>query len=369
MNSIALIAFTDRGCSLACDIAAGLAGVSSYRECRFALYAPERFGARWGMEPYGELAAWAAEHFAADDALVFVGASGIAVRTIAPHVKDKFTDPAVVSVDEAGRFAVPLLSGHVGGANNLARAIAAITGGSAAISTATDVNGLFAVDEWAARNGMCIVERAEALRISSRLLEGGEVGFVSDFDFDWELPAGVVDCGKPADTARCGTFADADSCACDVGFAVSLDDTVQPFEHTLHLVPRIVTVGVGCRRNADSAVLEQAVDRALETAHVSGRAVRMLASIDVKQDERAIWNLAESRGWHLRFYTAEQLNAVPGEFTASEFVRKTVGVDNVCERAALAQGGTLVLGKQPSDGTTVALAVDDSWTQAAKVEA
>src|SRR5699024_5485229 len=122
--------------------------------------------------PAADLAAWTAARFLDSEALVFISAAGIAVRAIAPFVKDKFTDPAVVSVDEAGHFAVPLLSGHVGGGNDLARRIAALTGGQAAISTATDVNGRFAVDLWSKAQNLHLVERAAAKAVSAALLEG-----------------------------------------------------------------------------------------------------------------------------------------------------------------------------------------------------
>ena len=312
-----------------------------YAHIAFSVSGPERFAADMGLSAYGSLTKWTREHWKADDALVFVGASGIAVRAIAPHVRDKMTDPAVVSVDEGGRFAVPLLSGHVGGANELARAIAEACGGQAAISTATDVNNLFAVDEWAARRGFAIVERPVAKEVSAKLLEGEAVGFKSDFDLDWELPAGV-------------TAGEAET-----GFIVSLSEKGMPFKRTLHLVPRIVTVGVGCRRGTDPEVLRRAVQSALSDAGVSPRAVRALASIDVKEDERAIRELAESEGWDLRFYTSEELAAVPGEFSTSEFVERTVGVSNVCERAACADGGELLMGKRAGDGVTVALAYKD----------
>ncbi|MBO4365861.1 MAG: hypothetical protein J5804_06180, partial [Eggerthellaceae bacterium] len=175
---VGLIAFTRQGCLLAAHLAEQL-GDFGYMS---RAYGPERFAEECDVLSYGRLASWTAEHFASDDALVFVGASGIAVRAIAPHVRDKFSDPAVVSVDEAGRFAVSLLSGHVGGANSLARFIAATTGGQAVVSTATDVNGLFAVDEWAMRHGMVIVERVLAKQVSARLLEGAPVGFWTDLD-------------------------------------------------------------------------------------------------------------------------------------------------------------------------------------------
>ena len=331
MQTIGIIAFTKAGCALAKKLADGL-GLGSGSVC-----GPARFADELGIDAYGSLDAWPQAHFTTDDALIFVGASGIAVRAIAPHVRDKFSDPAVVSVDEAGRFVVPLLSGHVGGANELAREVAAITGGQAAVSTATDVNGLFAVDEWAARHGFAILERSIAKEISAALLDGRPVGFKSDFELD-EKPSGVTEG------------------AADIGFVVSLDDSAMPFPRTLHLVPRVATVGVGCRKGTDPSALEQAVADALAEANVSAKAVTAIASIDVKKDELAILELASKMGWSPVFYTADELAAVPGEFSSSDFVKRTVGVDNVCERAACASGGELVLGKQAGGGITVAIA-------------
>jgi len=331
MQTIGIIAFTKAGCALAKKLADGL-GLGSGSVC-----GPARFADELGIDAYGSLDAWTQAHFTTDDALIFVGASGIAVRAIAPHVRDKFSDPAVVSVDEAGRFVVPLLSGHVGGANELARDIAVITGGQAAVSTATDVNGLFAVDEWAARHGFAILERSIAKEISAALLDGRPVGFRSDFELD-EKPSGVTEG------------------AADIGFVVSLDDSAMPFPRTLHLVPRVATVGVGCRKGTDPSALEQAVADALAEANVSAKAVTAIASIDVKKDELAILELASKMGWSPVFYTADELAAVPGEFSSSDFVKRTVGVDNVCERAACASGGELVLGKQAGGGITVAIA-------------
>ena len=331
MQTIGIIAFTKAGCALAKKLADGL-GLGSGSVC-----GPARFADELGIDAYGSLDAWTQAHFTTDDALIFVGASGIAVRAIAPHVRDKFSDPAVVSVDEAGRFVVPLLSGHVGGANELARDIAVITGGQAAVSTATDVNGLFAVDEWAARHGFTILERSIAKEISAALLDGRPVGFRSDFELD-EKPSGATEG------------------AADIGFVVSLDDSAMPFPRTLHLVPRVATVGVGCRKGTDPSALEQAVADALAEANVSAKAVTAIASIDVKKDELAILELASKMGWSPVFYTADELAAVPGEFSSSDFVKRTVGVDNVCERAACASGGELVLGKQAGGGITVALA-------------
>ena len=108
---------------------------------------------------------WAREMFASMDALIFIGATGIAVRAIAPLVQDKFYDPAVLVMDELGQFCILLLSGHVGGANELAETISQLTGSQAVITTATDVNHQFAVDVFARKNGLKIADRELAKEI------------------------------------------------------------------------------------------------------------------------------------------------------------------------------------------------------------
>ena len=122
---------------------------------------------------------WTAEHFAQDEALIFVGAVGIAVRAIAPHCRSKAADPAVVVVDEGGNFAVPLLSGHLGGANALARALAKACGAVPVITTATDINGLFAVDLWAKAQNCAVLEPERIKRVSGALLAGQTVRYWS----------------------------------------------------------------------------------------------------------------------------------------------------------------------------------------------
>lgn len=363
---VRIAAFTRRGTATARRIARGLEPAVRDGRMEVTVAAPERFadataepaadaadgaGAadRIAVDVLGDLGVWTREAFVRADALVYVGAAGIAVRAIAPHVRDKFSDPAVLSVDEAGRFVVPLLSGHVGGANEFARAIAALIGAEPVISTATDVNGKFAVDEWARRNDLRIIERSVAKRVSAALLDGEPVGFASDFPVAGPLPAGVVD----VDAARGGDVP-------AVGFCVSLDGTQQPFERTLHLIPRIAAVGVGCRKGADAMAVAGTVSSALQSANVPVEAVSGLGTIDVKRGEQGIAEVARALSLELSYFDAEALADVPGEFTVSEFVEKTVGVDNVCERAALAcagEGARLVARKTVGDATTAAVAV------------
>ena len=342
------VAFSKQGMQLACRIGRALEEQGD----SFDLHGPARVAAPLGKKPYDSLGAWAQDAFAKADALLFVSACGIAVRTVAPLARSKYEDPAVVCVDEAGSFAIPLLSGHVGGANELARRVASACGAQAAITTATDIRGVFAVDEWASQHNMAILERDVAKEVSATLLEGGTVGVwcdpaVADGTHHPELSALLDDLPD-------GLITDADTCTC--GICISTDTHRNPFQRTLHLVPRCVTVGVGCRRNTPAGSIAALVDTCLEEAHVASQAVSTLATIDVKATEAGLLELCEQRGWQLRVHGAEELASVPGTFCSSEFVRQTVGVDNVCERAACACGEALLLGKHAHDGVTVAVA-------------
>ena len=327
---ISLIAFTHRGCLLGECLAEELGG---------RLWTTDRLAPETGLPPCGTLRDWAEARFADSEALVFISAAGIAVRAIAPFVKDKFSDPAVVSVDEAGRFAVPLLSGHVGGANDLARRIAALTGGQVAVSTATDVNGLFAVDQWAREQDLVLCGRKEAKAVSAALLEGKPVAFRSAWPISGTMPQGLG--AERAETGIC----------------IGPTTAERPFAWTLHLVPRAVTLGVGCRRGTAQAVLEAALAEFLGQSDIPAAAIRGLATIDLKRDEPGLLALAQAHGWPITFFTAQELAAETGDFPPSAFVAKTTGVDNVCQRAAQRAGGHVIIPKTICQGVTFAAAM------------
>ncbi len=327
---IALIAFTRRGCTLGKTLARALGGT---------LWTTERLSGELGLPACGELRRWTEARFADSEALIFLSACGIAVRAIAPFVKDKFTDPAVVSVDEAGRFAVPLLSGHVGGANDLARRIASCTGGQAAISTATDVNGLFAVDAWAKAQNLVLTDRALAKAVSAALLEGSPVGVCSEFPIAGTRPGGLT------------------GGAAELGICLSRTMAPKPYARTLHLIPKAVTLGIGCRRGTSQACLEDALQDFLTQNQLPAAAVRGLATIDLKRDEAGLLALAQAHGWPIRFFPAEELAREPGAFPPSAFVAKTTGVDNVCQRAAQRAGGEIFIPKTICRGVTFAAAL------------
>lgn len=279
--------------------------------------------------------------------IVFVGATGIAVRTIAPFIKSKLTDPAVISVDEKANFVIPLLAGHIGGANEMARHLAEYLGAVACVTTATDVNGLFAVDEWAARNNMVITSMKAAKDFAAALVAEKQAGLVSDFPVSSQLPAGMR--LQQEDTKD------------DIGLVIALDASKKPFRSTLNLIPRIVHLGIGCRRGTECQKIAALVLPQLKRLGIDRRAVCSVASVDLKQDEQGLLQFAAKNGWKAHFYTADELNAVEGDFTPSSFVRGVVGVDNVCERSAVKDscGGKLLLRKISNDGVTLAVAAED----------
>ena len=288
----------------------------------------------------GGLETWTAENFPLADGLIFVGSCGIAVRAIAPFVKSKTTDPAVLAVDELGRFCVPLLSGHIGGANELALTAAGYLGAVPVVTTATDINGVFAVDTWARRRGFAIIEPERIKTVSSLLLSGGTARLKSDFPTAGAAPKNVA-----LTDGKCDICV---SCRADGGGA-------------LHLVPRVVTLGLGCRRGAPEEQIEAVFAAALERAGCRGEAVARVCSIDLKAGEPGILEFCRRRGLPFETFTAEELSGVEGDFSGSAFVKSITGVDNVCERSAVlgSRGGVLIAGKTVGEGATAALAMAD----------
>lgn len=315
---IAIAAFTPRGTELGEKLAKALGGTLAHS-------GPEGFS----------LSGWTAENFPKRSALVLIGAAGIAVRAAAPYIRSKAEDPAVICVDECGRYVIPLLSGHLGGANALAERIAALTGGEAVITTATDLNALFAVDLWAKRQNMAVLQPERIKTVSAKILRGETVRIDCPWPVAGEKPA-LVECGTEGDVRV--------SC-------------YREESEALQLTPRIVWLGIGCRRGTSRETLEVVFAQFCEERGLLPQAVAGAASIDRKADEEGLLAFCAAHGWPLRFYTAEELQQVPGVFSASAFVEKTTGVDNVCERAAvLGSEGRMIEKKYAAEGVTFAAA-------------
>lgn len=277
------------------------------------------------------------------DGLIYIGAAGIAVRAVGPCLKDKMTDPAVVVVDEAGRYAISLLSGHVGGANRLAELTAQIAGAVPVITTATDVRGITAVDAWAADRGLKITSRHLAKQVSAALLEGKPVGFYSDFSLAEPMPDGYV-WGKHQ----------------DINVWITTRETAD--KQMLRLVPPILTVGIGCRKGVPASRIEEEVEFVFREAGQDKQAVSRIASIDLKKREPGLCELAERWKVPLSTFSAAELENVQAPVQESAFVRRVTGTGNVCERAALlgaGDGSYLLIRKHVGDSVTVAVAAEN----------
>ena len=277
-------------------------------------------------------------------ALIFVGAAAIAIRMTAPHLRGKEKDPAVLVIDEKGQFVIPLLAGHIGGANGLARMLAAMLHGQAVITTATDVNDLFAVDEWAARQGLHLSSLQDAKQFAAELLERGQAGLYSEFPIgDGDMPAGLIRTQEGP-----------------VGVAVTVHEDCHPFAKTVAAYPVILHIGIGCKRGTSRERIAQRVEEDMKQIHVSWHAVADISTIDIKKTEAGLTAFAEQHHLPIHYYTVRQLNDAPGTFMSSDFVRRIIGTDNVCERAAVlaSHGGTLLLQKSGKDGVTVAIACE-----------
>ena len=336
---VSIIAFTDNGMEIAYKLSNSL---SDNNDISFT---------RCGK---GELSIWTEEHFSHDDALVFVGAIGIALRAIAPYIKTKTKDPAVVVVDELGKFSIPILSGHIGGANELALQIADVLGAIPVITTATDINNVFAIDTWAKGQGLKILNPQCIKLVSSKLLKGEAVHIKSEYSID----------GKPPQNVQINDL--------DVIEGYDVIISHKPHENelkkdTLLLVPQIITVGIGCRRDTSLENIEESILNILKSENYHILSLKNIASIDKKANEKGIIEFAEKYGLPFNTYSADELNSLEGDFTKSDFVKSVVEVDNVCERSAVMESdGELIRRKDTCDGrgVTVALAMNDpalSW--------
>lgn len=329
---IAVVSFTKKGAELCKKI-------STYLNC--SGYTLERYASELNLNTLNEgLSKWTQDNFNKCNALIFIGACGIAVRSIAPYIKSKTLDPCVIVIDEMGNYIIPILSGHIGGGNELALRLGKITGGHAIISTATDINNKFAVDVFARKNNLYISNMKIAKEISSKVLDGEKIGLLSDFKIKGDLPNDLT-----LDFSNVGVF-------------IGLNENHKPYKTTLNLIPKIVSLGIGCRAGTNIENIENLVFKTLLENNISKNSIEGIYSINLKENEKGLIDFSESLGVPFKTFTREELNSVKGDFTKSNFVKSITGVDNVCERAAvLGSCGKLIIKKLSENGVTFAVAI------------
>lgn len=337
---IAVHAVSRGALPLAARLAAALDGAELHVSERLAKEAPQ--GARPFALPMKDALA---RSFHAHGAHVFVMAIGAVVRMVAPLLRGKGSDPAVVCLDEAGRFAVPILSGHLGGAIALARRIADAIGAQPVITTSSDVQGTLAVDLLGAELGWRFEDpRCNATRAAAAVVNGEPIAIVLGAGAPVEWPEGWP---LPPHATLCAA---ADDPACAVAEALLIvTDRVLPCDapelgRAVLYRPRSLVLGLGCDRGTPPELVARGVEAVLAGHGLALGAVRELASVDLKADEPALLVLAERLGCPLRTFDAAELDATPGIANPSERVARLVGTRGVAEPAALrASGATRLL--------------------------
>lgn len=344
---IRCISFTEKGIRLSQKVAEVLNddNVELFTKCSVA---KERTNLPMTQYVEENVVEWAGKQMTEKHTLLFVGACGIAVRAIAPGVVDKLHDSAVLVMDEDGNYIIPILSGHVGGANEIAIKIAEKMGAIPVITTATDINCKFAVDLFAKRNGLHIENRDGIAKVSSKVLSGKEIHLAVEQGHLAEnirIPDGIV----------VSEFQTMEGRKADVVISVKTETKGA----LLTLKPKEYIIGIGCKRGKEEEKINQFILKNLDNCGILTEQIMAVTSIDKKKDEAGLTAWCRKKQIPFWTYTAEQLQQTDGDFSASDFVMEQVGVDNVCERAALfacQDGGSLVYKKHAEDGMTIAVA-------------
>jgi precorrin-4 C11-methyltransferase len=350
-TKIALIAVTRRGAEQARLLRRRLRAGEVHRPAR---YGPAEHP--WEVLFDGPLAESVPRLFAECEQLVFFLAAGAVTRLIAPCLSSKETDPGVLAVDEAGRFVIPLLSGHKGGANAFARTVAGCLGATPVITTASDVIGGLSLDLLEEEFGW-VAEPRERLKDAALALVNGapvaivqEVGRPGSWLDERDLPANVTFVRALSDLP----LREYESIVwvtdrlrrTDFQSVPSEDGRIfNPSygERTLWFRPRSLVLGVGCERGLSAEALEDGLDRFLLEHRFARAAVATVASVDIKADEEAIIEVARRSGWQTSFYPAEELARVVAAPNPSEVVARCVGTPGVAEPAALLASGAAQL--------------------------
>jgi cobalt-precorrin 5A hydrolase len=344
---LAIVAITSGGAQLARQLGAKLP------EAR--VFLPEKFHSGDDCDYFDKpLAVWLPGLFRQTEQLICIMATGIVVRILGRELQGKDQDPAVVVMDEAGQFAISLLSGHLGGANDLARRLTAVCGATPVITTATDVNQLPAWDQVARDCGLMVEPVSHLKTLNSLLLEGGKIGLV-------DQRRRIAD-----------RFSDVKGVSLFDNFAAAMRSSADGLVFVTHrflphlqnqpemlaLRPRDLVVGIGCNRDTSAEEIELAVRNKLKQSFLAFASIACIASIDAKQDEPGLIEFANKSNLPLKFYSAEELNRVEIPSPVSLHAQKAVGAKGVCEPAALlASGmGEMLIRKQKVGNLTIAVA-------------
>lgn len=280
--------------------------------------------------------------FENSDKIVFISSTGIAVRAIGNLIKSKDKDPGVVVVDLAGKYAISLLSGHLGGGNELAHEISRLLDCEPIITTATDNMNIAAPDILAKKYGLVIDDLKSAKYIASLLVDGKEVGIKDDYN-TVDITKGY----KSLDRLQEDSIWITDSLNYE-------DESLDPSK-ILKLIKKDIVLGIGCRRHTPYEKILTFVEEVMKKYNYDLRAVSKIVSVEVKKNEKGIIKLSEKINCSFQTFTREEIKKVQDKYEKSEFVFKTLGIYSVCEPSVDLGGADVIISKIKHEGMTLAI--------------
>lgn len=306
------------------------------------------------------------------DGFVFISSTGIAIRMINPYIEHKTIDPAVVVVDDSGKFSISLLSGHLGGANELAQWIGERINAMPIITTASDNRNIEAIDLFAKRNNYYIEDMEAIKSITAMMVNGKVIGFYSEDDKTIDYPNlvdlslnGVIlsERNNLRDLIQLRSFTDVQddkaryeriegliiisSRNYDLG---NIDIPIA------YLRPKNINIGIGCRKGVKAERIIEAIEDSLKKINLSINSIKTIGTVEVKKDEQGIIQAVNHFKCPMKIFSIEEIKEVEDKFEKSQFVKDTIGVYSVSEPSAYLLGGELILMKSKHNGITISIA-------------
>lgn len=276
-------------------------------------------------------------------AIIFISATGIAVRMISPYIKNKKVDPAVVVIDDQGKFIIPLLSGHLGGSNELSKKISEIFPKSTLVmTTASDSRGFTSPDLFAKDMGFCFYNEEKLTEFTSAMVEGEEIYLYSEVEINWDYSnfTRIYSLENMKDSQKL--------------IYISSKKISGKYNY-LQIIPKNLHLGIGCRRGVSSKLMRDFIEEVFKDNNLLPEAIESISSIDLKSDEQGILELAKNYKAKTIFYSQEDLKKVEDMFEISEFVRKTVGTSSVAEGSCYLTSRNIIVDKKIGPSMTLAI--------------
>lgn len=333
MEKLAIICVTEHGYSIAKNIEENING-----QYDVSIYKREIVKEK-GIKLITE------EVFKSFSNIIFISSTGIAVRSIAPFIQSKVNDPAILVIDNSSKYVISLLSGHLGGANELTLKVAEILKSQPIITTATDNMNIEAPDIIAKKHDLMIDNMKICKNVAAALVQGGKVGFI-DYNNEVEVPKGYEKYKEHNEY--------------EALVVITNENNIKTYgnidsNNILKLVRRNIVLGIGCRKNYDSDTMEQKVMEKLKELNIDKRSVKSIGTAWVKSEENAIINLSRKLQCPMKVFSKEDIEKIDYKYNGSDFVYKTIGVRAVCEPCVELLNGELLTDKLSMDGMTLCI--------------